>query len=396
MKKIKKYFVFAIVVFSLFIVSPKAAIVGGCIDSGTSLKGKAKIGTKLVGSNYYYSWNDKDYEKSYINLNFCTDVNYGSYDSSHPTGTTDVYFAVDYCSNSGSNTPGLNIWSSFDNSVDFTYRTNTNIYLSNADWSLSPCFRSFIHLKLNYSHNIGTSVNNFTDYSTNNSIQFGMYASYGYSPILRYQDLIYYDKDDYDKALSLARQENKQDQTNSKLNDLNSKQDQTNDTLTSEDEDTTSKKCGVVCKLKGIFTGIIELPKKIVTLIIDALKSLFVPTDDQLYEIVNDSKELSENFGFVGEAVAFFLNIFTSLLGMVNANGCIEMPAFKIGATSLFDEHIFWEARNVCLADNLILSANITTIRSITSIVFVSLFVGFATRKFFSILSKSENEVNSE
>ena len=123
----------------------------------------------------------------------------------------------------------------------------------------------------------------------------------------------------------------------------------------------------------------------------DALKSLFVPTDDQLYEIVNDSKELSENFGFVGEAVAFFLNIFTGLLGMVNANGCIEMPAFKIGATSLFDEHTFWEARNVCLADNTILSANIDTIRTITSIAFVSLFLGFAASKFFGILSKNDS-----
>ena len=201
---------------------------------------------------------------------------------------------------------------------------------------------------------------------------------------------------DEDILTPLAENQKKHQESLDVQNKTNDKIDKTNDTLTSEDNDTTSKKCGVVCKLKGIFTGIIELPKKIVKLIIDALKSLFVPTDDQLYEIVNDSKELSENFGFVGEAVAFFLNIFTSLLGMVNASGCIEMPAFKIGATSLFDEHIFWEARNVCLADNLILSANITTIRSITSIVFVSLFVGFATRKFFSILSKSENEVNSE
>ena len=133
------------------------------------------------------------------------------------------------------------------------------------------------------------------------------------------------------------------------------------------------------------------MPKKIVEFLVDALKSLFVPTNDQLYEIVNDSKELSENFGFVGESVSFFLNIFTSLLGMVNANGCIEMPAFKIGATSLFDEHVFWEARNVCLADNVILSANIDTIRSITSIVFVSLFLGFAVSKFFGILSKNDS-----
>lgn len=184
---------------------------------------------------------------------------------------------------------------------------------------------------------------------------------------------------------------NQGQQTNDKLDDLNSKQDKTNDTLSSEDDDVTSKKCGVVCKLKGIFTGIIELPSKIVNGLIDALKSLFVPTDEQLYEIVNKSKDLSENFGFVGESVNFFIDIFSSLLGMVNANGCIELPAFKMGATSLFDEHTFWDARQTCLADNVILSANIDTIRTITSIVFVSLFLGFASRKFFSILSKESN-----
>ena len=178
---------------------------------------------------------------------------------------------------------------------------------------------------------------------------------------------------------------NKQTETNSKLDDVKGKQDEAEKT-----------RKGILGKVGEILTSIVNLPKNIVNLVIDGLKSLFVPTDEQLYEIVNDSKELSENFGFVGEAVAFFLNIFTSLLGMINANGCIEMPAFKIGATSLFDEHTFWEARNVCLADNAILSANIDTIRTITSIVFVSLFLGFAARKFFSILSKSENEVNSE
>ena len=180
--------------------------------------------------------------------------------------------------------------------------------------------------------------------------------------------------------------------TNSKLDDVNKNQQDTNKKL---DEAENTRK-GILGTIKDVLSNIINLPKKIVEFLIDALKSLFVPTDEQLYEIVNDSKELSENFGFVGQSMSFFINIFTSLLGMVNANGCIEMPAFKIGATSLFDEHIFWDARNVCLADNLILSANINTIRTITSIVFVSLFVGFATRKFFSILSKSENEVNSE
>lgn len=124
--------------------------------------------------------------------------------------------------------------------------------------------------------------------------------------------------------------------------------------------------------------------------ILEGIKGLFVPTDDQLYEIVNDSKDLTENFGFVGESMAFFINIFTSLLGLVNHNGCVELPRFSIGQTSLFDEYVFWESQNVCLSDNTILSSNIDTIRSITSIVLVCMFINFAASKFFSILSKND------
>lgn len=130
---------------------------------------------------------------------------------------------------------------------------------------------------------------------------------------------------------------------------------------------------------------------KLIDLLIDALKSLFVPTNDQLYEIVNDSKNLSENFGFVGQSMNFFINIFTSLLGLVNSNGCVELPEFTIGATSLFDSVTFWEARQVCLSDNVILNSNISTIRTITSIVLVGLFINFAVRQFFGILNKNDS-----
>ena len=184
---------------------------------------------------------------------------------------------------------------------------------------------------------------------------------------------------------TIASLKDEQKKTNDKI-------DKTNDTLTSEDSDITSKKCGVVCKLKGIFTSIVELPKKIVDLLVTGLKNLFVPTDDQLYEIVDSSKELSENFGFVGQSVSFFINIFTDLLGLVNGNGCITLPQFKLGATSLFDEHVFWDSRNVCLADNPVLADNIDTIRSITSIALVSLFIGFASGQLQKILSKNDSE----
>lgn len=175
-----------------------------------------------------------------------------------------------------------------------------------------------------------------------------------------------------------------QQQTNNRLDNLNN-------SITSNSSDTSSESCGLLCKLKGIFTGIIELPSKLVNLLIDALKALFVPTDNQLYEIINDSKDLSENFGFVGESINFFITIFTSLLGLVNANGCIEFPEFTVGATSMFESITFWEKQLICLNDNVILSTHIETIRTVTSIVLVCLFINFAAAKFFSILSKNDS-----
>ncbi len=126
--------------------------------------------------------------------------------------------------------------------------------------------------------------------------------------------------------------------------------------------------------------------------ILEGLKGLFVPTDEQLMDIIDKSKELSENFGFVGQSINFFLNIFTSLLGMVNANGCVELPEMTIGATTLFESHTFWNEQLVCLNDNKILADNIDTIRTITSVALVCMFVNFASKKFFNILSKNDND----
>lgn len=187
-----------------------------------------------------------------------------------------------------------------------------------------------------------------------------------------------------------------------------------------EQKEQTKTTKGIWETIKEIFSTIVNLPAKIwelmksgfdaitnaltnlgnlikgffetlLTGILDGLKELFIPTNDQLYEIVNDSKDLTENFGFVGESVNFFLSIFTSFLGLVNSGGCVELPAFEIGATSLFDSFKFWDAQNVCLSDNPILSQNIDTIRTITSIVLVGLFISFASSKFFHILSKNDS-----
>jgi len=129
----------------------------------------------------------------------------------------------------------------------------------------------------------------------------------------------------------------------------------------------------------------------IATSILEGLRNLFVPTDTQLNEVIDDARGLAENFGFVGQSVSFFINIFTSFLGVSNGNGCVTLPEFSVGSTSLFEGMSFWQEQTVCLSDNVVLSTHINTIRSITTIVMVCLFLTFASRQFFSILSKNDS-----
>ena len=236
----------------------------------------------------------------------------------------------------------------------------------------------------------GTCVN-IAFSSSNNSSNTSELAFLGY----KYNDLGSKPLSSSDIQIALSQDftelENKIDAMTSEQEETNDKLDDLNDSITSDSDDIESGSCGIICKLKGIFTGIVELPGKLVNLLIEALQGLFVPTNEQLQEIIEDSSELAENFGFVGQTIDFFIDIFTSLLGMVNADGCITLPEFTIGETSLFDEHTFWEETQYCLADNEILSENIDTIRTITSIGLVCMFITFAAAQFHNILSKTDN-----
>lgn len=351
----KKYLLFAIVVFSLFFVSPKAATSSG-------------IPLTIFGSSVPTSF---DIEGGGYKSGTAVLVTYDVLD-------TMPYVVLDICSTGG---------------VDFSISNNgyTSYFSEDSVLTLNTKKKCKIGNYDGVIWKVQFMVGKFGSADSAGEVVVSSYVklvnNYGYYGFYRITNAYLSDEDVLTPLINSSNDSQKQQEqldeqkkTNSKLDDVKGKQDEAEKT-----------RKGILGTIKDVLSNIINLPKKIVEFLVDALKSLFVPTDDQLYEIVNDSKELSENFGFVGEAVAFFLNIFTGLLGMVNANGCIEMPAFKIGATSLFDEHTFWEARNVCLADNTILSANIDTIRTITSIAFVSLFLGFAASKFFGILSKNDS-----
>lgn len=394
----KKYFIIALATFSLFLGTVKAYV---RVDSNVGVLNPKQYDIR----NYEKEWawaSGATFSSRDPWLYSISDFSYlGGANGSYLNVNADYYFGIRTETSDSDVASYLN--SDLNTLKSSNLRCGVGDYLLNYDSSFSPEIKNFnVNLVVNNSVNsVGSrqllyhvtfsysqQIKEINKNSTNVWCSFVREPSNGLfaQPVVESSiELRYYY---YVNNMSYSVTK---DKVVSAINDLQKEQQKTNDTLTSEDSDVTSKKCGVICKLKGIFTGIIELPSKIVNGLIDALKSLFVPTDEQLYEIVNNSKDLSENFGFVGESVNFFIDIFTSLLGMVNANGCIELPAFKMGATSLFDEHTFWEARQTCLADNVILSANIDTIRTITSIVFVSLFLGFASRKFFSILSKESN-----
>lgn len=373
MKKINKYLLFAVALFSLFLVNTKAT---------TSPVGRGNIifNDSTWFSNYGYWGVNVVTSGTNVNVSFGCDLDSFSC----------VKFSalvLDVCSEDSILVSRTSDYATSCNGSCFSQNfilKDMRSYCKTNSGNEGFQFRLYLPVS---KWNVGSG--NTRLWSVDDTIKI---RSKNYNALVTIFGAYYTDEnitsDGYDFSIIDGQIKN----TNSKLDDVNKNQKETNSKL---DEAENTRK-GILGTIKDVLSNIINLPKKIVEFLVDALKSLFVPTDEQLYEIVNDSKELSENFGFVGQSMSFFINIFTSLLGMVNANGCIEMPAFKIGATSLFDEHTFWDARNVCLADNLILSANINTIRTITSIVFVSLFVGFATRKFFSILSKSENEVNSE
>lgn len=163
---------------------------------------------------------------------------------------------------------------------------------------------------------------------------------------------------DYTDISLLNSQISKIQETNAKLdtqisqnqtiidqnNQTNSKLDSTNSTLTSDDSDTTSSKCGVVCKLKGIFTGIVELPVKLVTLLIDALKSLFIPDD---MSFVTDFVDAIESkLGFIA---AVPIKIIEFILNLASASWS-EFKSISFPSISIFG-YSFWNSQEIDLTE---------------------------------------------
>lgn len=146
-----------------------------------------------------------------------------------------------------------------------------------------------------------------------------------------------------------------------------------NDSLNSDSEDTSSSKCGVICKLKGIFTGITELPGKIANLI----KGLFVPDN---FDFINDFKDVMiEKLGILGQVPDMLLTLLNDILNKEYTNQCFKMPKMEFWGYS------FWNEMNFCIQDSFYYKI-IKDYRWMTNIVpvFGVLFYSYRTyKKFF-------------
>lgn len=180
---------------------------------------------------------------------------------------------------------------------------------------------------------------------------------------------------------------NNNNNTQSIIDNQNKNSQETNDKLDEANETN-----------KGILETIKNLPSIIINGFIDMLKSLFIPSEDDLNEIINKSTELSENFGFVGESFNFIIRLFTSICGMINGDGCLMLPSLelKFGGILDLEDYTMYNEVNVCMSDNPWFGRDteaIDIVRTITTGSLLCAYIGFAISQLNSILSKEDTDI---
>ncbi len=116
------------------------------------------------------------------------------------------------------------------------------------------------------------------------------------------------------------------------------------DAITSESEDVESSSCGLICKIGGVFKTLVELPGKLISLLIDALKSLFIPKD---MSFINNFMESIENkLGFIASipmsVIRFTLNLATA--------SWEDFTSITFPSISIFGYN-FWQSQEIDLTD---------------------------------------------
>lgn len=120
------------------------------------------------------------------------------------------------------------------------------------------------------------------------------------------------------------------------------KQDETNNKL---DEAEKTRK-GILGKIGDLFTAIVELPGKLVNMLIDAIKGLFVPDTEEMNSIIDDFKEvMAEKLGAIYQVVDYLTQIFANITGSnINSNSCMIFPSMT---DPIFNIKL-WDEQNFC------------------------------------------------
>ncbi|MBQ8902332.1 MAG: hypothetical protein IJY87_04625 [Bacilli bacterium] len=160
-------------------------------------------------------------------------------------------------------------------------------------------------------------------------------------------------------------------------------------------EEAQETRKGIWDSIKSVLNAIVNLPGKIIELLIDALKLLFIPTDSQIQEVIDESQNMAENFGFIGQIVNFVVEVFTSIISVVQSEGCIDFPELTLdfSNTPIGKPMTLWKGSRVCMAENAWFgtdSSSIQIVRTITTLTLMLGFVNFAYVYYFKVLSKED------
>lgn len=171
-----------------------------------------------------------------------------------------------------------------------------------------------------------------------------------------------------------------------------SKTDEIKGTITSDDSDVTSSKCGIICKLKGIFNGITNLPSKIGEL----LKSLFIPSDEQMSDLLNDTQtQLNSKLGILGLPTSIYTQFLNLLTSDVNENTCIQFDDIK---DPVYDQLLIGSS-SFCF-NTLLQNEKLNTFRTSCLLIVGGLlllaFVSFLKKQYNRILDINDPDENYE
>lgn len=124
---------------------------------------------------------------------------------------------------------------------------------------------------------------------------------------------------------------------------------ETNDLIGGESDDITSKSCGMICKLKAVINFINPLSEnffayKLVELMLNMLKSLFIPEDMDF--VTNFVEALESKLGFIA-AIPVKIIEFTMSLATATWS---EFKSIQLPSISIFGYN-FWNAQEIDLTE---------------------------------------------